>query len=75
MFGEGGDDEMYGGTGKDTLFGEGDDDRLTGGGGTDRLSGDIGADTFVFDFLGEATDIILDFSGQRVNEKRCGRGR
>lgn len=64
----GGSDTVYGGSGHDLIFGDNyhdqlhggsGNDTLVGGSGNDLLWGDSGADTFVFDGLGN--DTIKDF--------------
>ena len=62
-------DILSGGSGEDTLIGGYGNDVLAGDGGTDHLTGGRDADRFVFsalaDFggLGNAADVIADFSG------------
>ena len=72
LYGEAGNDQIFGnsfgdtldgGAGNDTLKAGGGNDWLTGGAGDDTLKGGKGADTFVF--LGEGvadTDHFLDFT-------------
>ena len=45
LYGQGGDDTLYGGDGNDILYGQGDDDILYGEDGNDILSGGNGNDT------------------------------
>ena len=68
MWGQGGDDTLYGGAGDDTLLGDGgsvaagdtSNDTLDGGAGDDTLTGGWGTDTFVFQ-AGHGDDTITDF--------------
>src|SRR4051812_30017007 len=57
-----GNDTLEGGAGNDRLFGDAGDDRLVAGPGADGLTGGSGADRFVFLSLGDAADIITDFT-------------
>ncbi|MGF6232218.1 Ca2+-binding RTX toxin-like protein [Inquilinus ginsengisoli] len=70
IHGEGGDDEITGGTvdnqffgdsGDDILRGEGGNDVLGGGEGNDRLVGGAGEDEFAFYSVNSGIDIIADF--------------
>ncbi|MEO0647424.1 MAG: hypothetical protein AAFZ17_14910, partial [Cyanobacteria bacterium J06650_10] len=67
--GQGGNDNLLGGTGNDLLLGGGGKDRLIagngrdrldGGAGNDKLTGGNGRDTFVLS-RGAGSDIITDF--------------
>ncbi|WP_406870233.1 M10 family metallopeptidase [Thioclava sp. 'Guangxiensis'] len=57
-----GNDTLLGGAGADDLNGGAGDDILTGGLGADILRGGAGADTFAFTDLGDAGDLVADFS-------------
>lgn len=83
--GNGGRDLLRGGDGSDVLRGGGERDTLRGGAGNDSLDGGMGrddlhggagADTFVFQFVTEVMDDVLDFRGGvdriRVNDAGFG---
>jgi Ca2+-binding RTX toxin-like protein len=66
--GQGGDDTLIGGDGRDELWGNDGDDVLIGGHGADILKGGTGMDTFVFNSLQDAGDIIMDFrKGEQID--------
>lgn len=56
------DDRLIGGGGSDTIEAGAGGDYLWGGGGADLLSGGAGADRFAYLAIGEAGDIITDFT-------------
>jgi Ca2+-binding RTX toxin-like protein len=62
-----GDDRMDGGTGNDYLIGEAGADQLTGGSGINTLQGGVGDDIY---FVSNATDSIIEFSGEGTDEVR-----
>jgi Ca2+-binding RTX toxin-like protein len=61
MRGEGGNDALHGGAGHDYLLGEAGNDTLDGGTGIDRLTGGAGVDSFVYNSITDAGDLVLDF--------------
>ena len=64
LFGEVGDDLLFGKAGNDVISGEVGDDLLLDGDGNDGLFGNKGHDTFVFT-LGEEAGIIFDFEPEQ----------
>ncbi len=62
--GDRGGNRIYGGDGDDRIDGGWGDDILGGGGGADRLTGGRGRDTFLFDTVETARDIITDFNAR-----------
>lgn len=72
VYGNGGDDRLYGGTENNTLHGGADNDRLFGGGGNDTLTGDIGNDRFYFtaDLKSAGIDKVTDFSNKNGEDDR-----
>lgn len=57
-----GNDTVHGGDGADSIFAGDDDDILYGGDGIDHLYGQGGADTYAYDQLFTAVDVIHGFS-------------
>jgi len=62
IFGNKGDDYLKGGSGKDKLIGDAGNDVLVGGAERDTLTGGKGRDLFVFNYLNDGVDKIVDFS-------------
>ncbi|MDH5722395.1 MAG: right-handed parallel beta-helix repeat-containing protein [Alphaproteobacteria bacterium] len=60
--GRAGDDTLIGGAGDDYLEGNAGNDILIGGEGHDKLKGSSGIDSFVFNNLNEAGDVVVDFN-------------
>jgi len=60
LHGEGGNDQVTGGSGDDALSGGGGDDVLAAGGGNDTITGGAGEDTYVFED-GDGSNVITDF--------------
>jgi Ca2+-binding RTX toxin-like protein len=57
-----GRDFMVGGSGADTFSAGANDDVLTGNGGADHLTGGAGSDRFDYNSVGDAGDVITDFT-------------
>ncbi|WBV44615.1 Ig-like domain-containing protein [Pseudoroseomonas cervicalis] len=57
-----GNDTLLGGGGTNILIGGGGNDTLVAGSGTNTMTGGEGADSFVFDMLSSARNVITDFS-------------
>ena len=55
-------DFLYGGSGDDTISGYDGNDLIVGGLGIDQLTGGAGADTFLFQLLGDSGDVIWDYA-------------
>jgi len=55
-----GNDTLIGGAGNDVIHASNGTNSLTGGGGQDILQGGTGADTFVYNFVSEATSTQYD---------------
>ena len=68
IYGGYGDDYLDGGEGNDTLYGEYGDDVLTGGTGNDYLDGGYGNDTYIFN-LGDGKDIVYDYEYSQTEGK------
>lgn len=66
--GRDGNDIMYGGADVDYLEGGNGDDILFGGLGADTLKGSAGVDTFAFQSMSEAGDIIQDYNYSAVEK-------
>lgn len=62
IFGEGGNDNLTGGSGRDFIRGGNDNDTIAGAGGDDNLSGEAGADT-VKGGTGQDTIVSVDRNG------------
>jgi len=60
LFGNSGDDHLFGGVGTDILLGNAGDDTLSADDGTDTMTGGAGNDVFVID--GDGTKTITDFT-------------
>ncbi len=64
LSGNDGNNRLSGGAGDDRIDGGKGNDIINGGLGADRLSGGRGNDTFVFDQIDSARDIITDFQSR-----------
>lgn len=54
-------DLLYGGSGDDRIDGQDGNDLIVGGLGIDQLTGGAGADTFLYQLLGDSGDVIWDY--------------
>ena len=73
LSGEGGDDNIVGGSGADLLFGGANNDLLAGGAGGDQMFGGLGNDRMIWN-PGDGTDLIEGNDGSDVAEIRGGEG-
>jgi uncharacterized delta-60 repeat protein len=62
IVGGGGDDRLMGEGGNDGIDGGAGNDTIDGGLGADGLTGGTGSDTFVYHAMGDAGDIVTDFT-------------
>ncbi|WP_040262486.1 M10 family metallopeptidase C-terminal domain-containing protein [Pseudomonas massiliensis] len=81
LIGDGPANIINGLAGKDSIDGMGGNDRLTGGAGVDTLTGGTGTDTFVYTAVSDsfrstsgtvASDLIKDFSTDRIDLSALG---